>query len=381
MEVKFNKPYIAGNELEYIHDAMHRKTSGDGYYTKQVTKLIEDTFHVHKAFLTTSCTSALEMACLLLGIKDGDEVIMPSFTFPSTANAVLLRGGKCVFADIDHTFNLDLNDVKRKITSKTKAVIVVHYASASCDMDELMALASKYDFYVIEDAAQAVNATYKDKYLGTIGDIGCFSFHETKNYSCGEGGALLINKKQHHLIKQAEIIREKGTNRADFNRGNAEFYTWVSIGSSYLPSELLSAHLLAQLEQIEEINQLRKERFEYYKQKLKKFSDDGMLKIPHITRHNHINYHMFYVILNSKNERNELMKFLQENQVDAYFHYVPLHQSPQNRKLNSHIETLKMTEDIVDRQLRLPLYPSLSLKEIDYVVSLMEDYLNNRNKK
>jgi dTDP-4-amino-4,6-dideoxygalactose transaminase len=375
MEVKFNKPYVSGNEITYVNDCiLNRKTSGDGYYTNLVSTFLENTFKARKVLMTTSGTSALELACLMLDIGEGDEVIMPSFTFPSTANAVVLRGGQCVFVDVDDQFNIDLDDLKKNITKDTKAVIVVHYAGSSCDMDELMKLSEEYDFYVIEDAAQAVNSKYKGKYLGTIGDLGCFSFHETKNYSCGEGGALLINRDDSSLKASAEIIREKGTNRADFNRGNVDFYTWVSKGSSYLPSDILCAHLYAQLEKLEEINALRKERFEYYKHALSPLLKKNLFKIQDINDYNDINYHMFYIVLVDKLARDRLMSYLNENQIGAYFHYIPLHTSPMNLESGRKVRGLPNTEKYVDCLLRLPLYPTLSFEEMDFVVEKIKDF-------
>ena len=369
MKIPFNKPYTTGKELNYIQDSINRsKISGDGYYTKKVNDFIEKAFHTPKALLTTSGSTALDMAALLLNVKEGDEVILPSYTFVSTANSFLMAGTKLVFTEIkEDTLNIDTEDVKRKITSHTKAIVPVHYAGVACDMDAIMEIANKNDIKIIEDAAQGVNAKYKGKYLGTIGDIGCYSFHETKNYSCGEGGAILINKDK-ELIERAEIIREKGTNRSKFFRGEIDKYTWVDIGSSYLPSDMLAAFLYAQFEQLDGINNKRKFIFNYYSEHFKKLEDQGILRLPIIPEGRECNAHMFYILLNSEKERNDLMGKLKENGIHAVFHYIPLHTSPMGIKIGYRVGDLPITENLSGRLLRLPMYADLGEKELEYIV-------------
>lgn len=369
MKIPFNKSYTTGKELNYIQDSINRgQISGDGYYTKKVNEFIEKTFHIPKVLLTTSGSTALDMAALLLNIQEGDEVILPSYTFVSTVNPFLMGGAKIVFAEIkEDTLNIDPDDIKRKVTSHTKAIVPVHYAGVACDMDAIMEIANKDDIKIIEDAAQGVNAKYKGKYLGTIGDIGCYSFHETKNYSCGEGGAILINKDK-ELIKRAEIIREKGTNRSKFFRGEIDKYTWVDIGSSYLPSDMLAAFLYAQFEQLNEINNKRKSIFNYYYEHLKKLEDRVILRLPIIPKECEFNAHMFYILLNSEKERNNLMDKLKENGIWAVFHYIPLHSSPMGIKMGYKIGDFPITENLSGRLLRLPMYADLGEKELEYIL-------------
>lgn len=367
--ISFNKHYIAENQYKYIEDCFKRnKISGDGYYTKEVSKFIEQRFDTNKALLTTSGSTALDMVAMLINLKEGDEVIMPSYTFVSTANAVALRGAKPVFVEIDDkTLNIDVRDVKNKITDRTKAIFPVHYAGISCDMDKLMKLAKESNLYVIEDAAQGVNAKYKNKYLGTIGDMGCYSFHETKNYSCGEGGALLINKSG-DFIKRAEIIREKGTNRTQFFRGEVDKYSWVDIGSSYLMSDILSAVLYGQFEELEIINNKRKVIYTLYYEGLAPLQNKGVLRLPFIPEYSTPNYHMFYILLNSEEERDYLMNKLRERDIYSVFHYVPLHNSSMGKRLGYKKGDLPLTEDLSSRLLRLPMHTSLSNNDIEYVV-------------
>jgi dTDP-4-amino-4,6-dideoxygalactose transaminase len=369
MSIPFNKHYTTGKELNYIQDSINRsKISGDGYYTKRVNEFIEKTFHTPKALLTTSGSTALDMAALLLDIKGGDEVILPSYTFVSTVNPFLIAGAKIIFAEIkEDTLNIDPEDIKRKITSKTKAIVPVHYAGVACDMDAIMEIANKNDIKIIEDAAQGVNAKYKGKYLGTIGDMGCYSFHETKNYSCGEGGAILINKDK-QLIERAEIVREKGTNRSKFFRGEIDKYTWVDVGSSYLPSDMLAAFLYAQFEQLDEINNKRKFIFNYYYEHLKELEDQGILRLPIIPEGRECNAHMFYILLNSERERNDLMGKLKENGIHAVFHYIPLHTAPMGIKIGYKVGNLPITENLSGRLLRLPMYADLGKEELEYIV-------------
>lgn len=372
MNIPFNKIYLNGKEKKYIDDALKRgHLSGDGFYTKLVSSLFEEKFSLNKVFMTTSGTHALEMAAQLIDLKKNDEVIMPSFTFTSTANAVLQRGAKVVFAEIKaDTLNLNPEFIEKKITKNTKAIIAVHYAGVSCDMEKLMKIADKYNLYLIEDAAHAVNAKYKNKYLGGIGDFGCYSFHSTKNYTSGEGGALIINNQDSSLIKKAEIIREKGTNRSDFLRGNIDKYTWVNKGSSYLPSDLLMALLYAQLEDLDLINELRKNIYEYYSENLEKYLAQDYLKaISFIPQHRKSNYHIFYLRFSNKNIRDFVLKELKKIGVQAYFHYIPLHSSPMGKKLNYEYRDLPVTNNCAETILRLPIYPDLQQSELEYIVN------------
>lgn len=374
--IPFNKPYMTKKEILYIEDAIFRgKLSGDGYYSKKCSTFIEEIFNTKKALLTTSCSSALDMAALLLDLKEGDEVIMPSYTFVSTANAVVLRGAVPVFAEIEEdTLNIDPEDIKRKITNKTKAIFPVHYAGVSCDMDRIMNIARKNDLKVVEDAAQGVNSKYKQKYLGTIGDIGCYSFHETKNYVCGEGGAILINNDE-ELVRRAEIIREKGTDRAKFFRGEVDKYTWVDVGSSYIISDINAAMLWAQFERIEEINEKRKKIYKMYYKGLKKLEVVGKIKLPTIPDCCKSNYHIFYMLLNNEFERNHLMNEMKIHGVETIFHYIPLHISPMGERLGYKNGQLKVTEDLSGRLLRLPMYPGLTDAEINYIIEMIYKYI------
>lgn len=374
--IPFNKPYITNKEIEYIKDALSKgRISGDGYYTNKCNEFIENTFRTKKALLTTSCSSALDMAALLLDLKEGDEVIMPSYTFVSTANAVVLRGAKPIFADIqEDTLNIDPRDIERKITDKTKAIFPVHYAGVSCDMDKIMSIAKEYNLKVVEDAAQGVNAKYKNKYLGTIGDIGCYSFHETKNYICGEGGAILINKDE-ELAKRAEIIREKGTNRSQFFRGEVDKYTWVDVGSSYLLSDILVAMLWAQFEKLDEINDMREKVFKSYYNGLYGLEKQGKLRLPFIPKDCESNYHIFYILLNTEEERNHIMDKLKEREIATVFHYIPLHTSPRGLKLGYKKGDLPKTENLSGRLLRLPMYAELKDKEINYIIEQIYDLI------
>ncbi|MDI9518863.1 MAG: dTDP-4-amino-4,6-dideoxygalactose transaminase, partial [Bacillota bacterium] len=328
--LNFNVPPYVGKEMDYIQDAIKsQKICGDGKYTKLCNKWMEDKFNSPKVLLTTSCTTATELSAMLLNIKEGDEVICPSYTFVSSANPFVLRGAKIVFVDIrPDTMNIDENLIEDAITDKTKAIVVVHYAGVSCEMDKIMEISKKYNIPVVEDAAQGVMSTYKGKALGTIGDYGCFSFHETKNYSMGEGGALLIRDEEN--ILRAEIIREKGTNRSQFFRGQVDKYTWQDIGSSILPSDMLAAYLYAQLEKAEEINDNRLKSWNKYYELLSPLKDKIDLPvIPKVCVHN---AHMFYIKCKDIDERSKLIKYLKENQILSVFHYIPLHSSPAGMK-------------------------------------------------
>lgn len=379
MRVDFNKPYYTGKELQYIENAMKNdKISGDGVYSNLVAKFIEQKFGTGKALFVTSGSAALDMAALLLDLSQGDEVILPSYTFVSTANAFVIRGAMPVFVDIEEdTLNIDIHKIEEKITERTKAIFVVHYAGISCDMDKLMELAEKYNLKVVEDAAQAVNSMYKDKYLGTIGHIGCFSFHETKNYSSGEGGAILINDKS--LIERAEIIREKGTNRSKFFRGEVDKYSWVDIGSSYLGSELLSAFLYAQLEELIIINEKRKDIFNYYYKELYELSSKNYMRLPFIPDFASPNYHMFYIILSTPEVRDSLMNYLKTKEIGAVFHYIPLHTSIMGEKFGYKKGDLPITENHSSCLLRLPFFANLSIKEQGYVIDTIKEFFSKCN--
>ncbi len=370
MKIPFNKPYLTGNEMKYITDALARnRISGDGYYSKIVHSFFEQKFDIEKALLTTSCTHALEMAAMLIDLKPGDEVILPSYTFVSTVNAVMLRGAKPVFAEIDPVYlNIDTKDVLQKVTERTKAIFVVHYAGVSCDMNKIMDIAHEHNLFVVEDAAQAMNAKFGDRYLGTIGHIGCFSFHETKNYQCGEGGAIFINVPDKHIIERAEVIREKGTDRSKFFRGEVDKYTWVDVGSSYLPSDMLAAFLYAQMERLDEINDLRARIYERYRECLIPYVQQGLLRIPEIPPEQTGNHHMFYIILNSEEERNWIMEGLKNRGVGAVFHYIPLHLSPMGEKLGYTKGDLPVTERLSSCLLRLPMYAGMTIEEQEYVL-------------
>ena len=385
MQIPFNRPYLTGNEIRYMEDVLHSlceggHISGDGKYTKLVQGFLQSKFGARKALMTTSCTSALELATHLLDLKPGDEVIVPSYTFSSTVNPVLLAGARPVFADIcDDTLNIDPDEIRKKITPRTRAIYPVHYGGVSCAMDEIMDLAREHDLKVVEDAAQGVNAKYKGKYLGTIGDFGCYSFHETKNYVCGEGGALLINKENHKIVDRAEIIREKGTNRSKFHRGEVDKYTWVDVGSSYLPSDLLAAFLYAQLEKLGEIQDMRMKVWNSYYTALKPFEDEGKIRLPVIPEYAEHNAHLFYVLFHNEQMRNFVMDMLKKNKISAVFHYVPLHSSPLGRELGNRKDDLPVTEKISGNLLRLPIYSGMCDTEITYVIDMMRRNLESNN--
>lgn len=375
IKVPFNKPSFTGNELEYISNAVSNvHISGDGPYTKKCHELLEKRFNAKKVLLTTSCTHALELASILLDLKEGDEVIVPSYTFVSTVNAFMLRGAKPVFIDIrEDTKNIDEKLLESKITKKTKAIFPVHYAGIACEMDEIMKIADKHGLYVVEDAAQGVSSKYKGKYLGTIGDLGCYSFHETKNFICGEGGALVINDER--FIERAEIIREKGTNRSKFFRGEIDKYTWVDIGSSYLPSDVLAAFLYAQLENIDGISMMRKNIYERYYKGFLDFTREELIELPTIPNDCSSNHHMFYLLLNSEVERDNLIQSLKEKGISSVFHYVPLHSSPMGLAFGYKEGDFPVTEDISRRLLRLPFFNTLTSEEQSYIINHVRNYL------
>ena len=367
--ISFNKPPYLGTEDNYVLEAMRQdKISGDGHFAKQCQRWFEKYTATPKALLTTSCTHALEMTALLIGLKPGDEVIMPSYTFVSTANAFALRGARIVFVDIRlDTMNIDETKIEAAITSKTKAIIPVHYAGVGCEMDTIMKIANQHNLFVIEDAAQGMMATYKGKALGSIGHIGTYSFHETKNYtSGGEGGLILLNDK--HFIEQAEIIREKGTNRNQFFRGQVDKYTWVDLGSSYLPSELQAAYLYAQLLDADAINQNRLDSWQFYFDGLKDLEQKGHIKRPYIPADCQHNAHMFYLKTRNLDERTALLRHLKQNGISAVFHYVPLHSSKAGKKFGHFHGEDNYTTKESERIIRLPLHYGLSRKDQQKVI-------------
>lgn len=374
MKIDFNVPPYVGNEMEYIQQAVDvRKICGDGQFTKKCNAWIEEKTGTSKALLTTSCTHATEMAAILCDIKPGDEVIMPSYTFVSTADAFVLRGAKAVFVDIrPDTMNIDESLIEAAITEKTKAIVPVHYAGVACEMDTIMALAKKYNLKVVEDAAQGVMSTYKGKALGSIGDFGCYSFHETKNYSMGEGGALLI--RDEHDIERAEIIREKGTNRSKFFRGQIDKYTWVEAGSSYLPSELNAAYLYAQLEKADIINDARMACWNTYYQELLPLKDAGKIDLPYVPEDCVHNAHMFYVKAKDLQERSALIAFLKENGIGCVFHYIPLHTAPAGKKYGRFAGEDKYTTKESERLARLPMYYGLSIDDVKMVCDKIKEF-------
>jgi dTDP-4-amino-4,6-dideoxygalactose transaminase len=373
--IPFNKSFVTGRELGYVDDVLrNHSTSGDGLYSKKCQELMQQAFSANKVLLTTSCTSAMEMSVLLCDLKAGDEVILPSFTFVSTANALAINGVTPRFVDIrQDTKNLNEALVEEAINENTKAIMPVHYAGVSCDMNTIREIAGKHGLRVIEDAAQGVNSSYNGDYLGTLGDLGCFSFHETKNYSSGEGGALLINDDA--LVERAEILREKGTDRSRFFRGQVDKYSWVDIGSSYLPSDVLAALLLAQLESLDEINEQRQRVFERYKERLQCLADEGHIELPFIPEDCQANNHMFYILVENQGVRTALTEHLKGEGILAVFHYVPLHDSTMGKKLGLDKNELPVTASVSERLLRLPMYCDLSDSDVDLVCdSIVEFY-------
>lgn len=367
--IPFNKPPVVGTEMHYMQSALNNgKLCGDGYYTKQCEQWIEHSFHTPKALLTPSCTAALEMAAILLEIQPGDEVIMPSYTFVSTANAFVLRGAKIVFVDIrPDTMNIDENKIESAITSRTRVIVPVHYAGVACEMDTIMALAQKYNLWVVEDAAQGVMASYKGRALGTIGHIGCYSFHETKNYTAGgEGGAILINAPE--LIERAEIIREKGTNRSQFFRGQVDKYTWRDIGSSFLMSDLQAAYLSAQLEAAVQINNVRLGFWNRYYSALQLIADHGRIELPFIPMDCQQNAHMFYLKLQDIEDRTDFIEYLKEKGVMAVFHYIPLHTSPAGLAFGRFSGSDQWTTQESECLVRLPLFYNMDEAELDHII-------------
>jgi dTDP-4-amino-4,6-dideoxygalactose transaminase len=369
MKIPFNKPYMTGKELEYIKDSVSLgKISGNGFYTQKCQNFFQERYGFKKCLLTTSCTDALEMAAILCKIEPGDEVIMPSYTFVSTANAFVLRGAKIVFADSreDHP-GIDESKIEALITSRTKVIVPVHYAGVACDMDIIMDVAKRHNLIVVEDAAQAIDSFYKGKPLGSIGHLGCFSFHETKNIQCGEGGMLVINDEQ--FSHRAEIIWEKGTNRAEFFRGEVNKYGWVDIGSSFLPSELTAAFLYAQFENLEDIQHRRIEIWELYNLGLKQLEHYGLLKLPSLPEFAINNAHMFYIICSSLDDRFALIQYLKNLEILSVFHYLSLHKSPYNENQNKEYNIeLPLSDNYEDKLLRLPFFYELTNDEINLII-------------
>lgn len=364
--IPFNKPYLAGVELDYIADAIKRgKLSGDGYYTKKCSEYFEERYGFKKVLLTTSCTDALEMAAILLDIQPGDEVISPSYTFVSTVNAFVLRGANIRFVDSSSEHpNIDYQEIEKNITSKTKAIIVVHYAGVACDMDKIIAICNKHNIPLVEDAAQAVDSYYKGKPLGSFGALSAFSFHETKNIISGEGGMLVINDE--NLIARAEVIREKGTNRASFFRGEVNKYGWVDIGSSFLPSELNAAYLYGQLENLDDIQAKRKEIWLRYESNLKTLQEQGKIDLPVLFDYATNNAHMFYIVCKSIEERSGLIESLKKQGIYSVFHYLSLHKSDYFLQSNELI-SLTNSDKFQDTLLRLPMFYELTLEQVDYI--------------
>ena len=372
--IRFNVPPHTGKEMENVKKAVESMhICGDGEFTKKCHTFLEENTGTEKALLTTSCTHALEMAALLCDIKEGDEVIIPSYTFVSTADAFVLRGAKIVFVDIrPDTMNIDENLIEDAITDKTKVIAPVHYAGVGCEMDKIMEIADKYNLKVVEDAAQAIMSSYKGKPLGTFGDFGCFSFHETKNYSMGEGGALLIRDKE--FIETAEILREKGTDRSKYFRGQVDKYRWQNFGSSYLPSDMNAAYLYTQFEVAEEINQARISRWNQYYDLLSPLAEAGKIELPYIPEHCTNNGHMFYIKTKDLAEREELFGFLHSRDVLAASHYVPLHSAPAGLKFGRFHGEDKYTTRESDRLLRLPMYYQLTEEDAAYVADKVKEF-------
>ena len=371
--ISFNVPPVTGKEIIYMQDAISRnKICGDGYYTKLCNKWIEDTTGIAKALLTTSCTHATELAAILCDIKPGDEVIMPSYTFVSTADAFVLRGAKVVFVDIrPDTMNIDEKLIENAITDKTVAIVPVHYAGVSCEMDTIMEIAGKYNLKVVEDAAQGVMSKYKGKSLGTIGDYGCYSFHETKNYSMGEGGAILIRDAKDS--DRAEIVREKGTDRSRFLRGQVDKYTWVAAGSSYLPSDLNAAYLYAQLEVAQQVFDDRMNSWNKYNEAFKYLKDKGVIETPFVPEECEHNAHMYYIKLDNIEERTKFINYMKVNDILTVFHYIPLHSAPAGREYGVFAGEDKYTTKESERIVRLPLYYNMG-ETVDEVISKVYKY-------
>jgi dTDP-4-amino-4,6-dideoxygalactose transaminase len=372
--IPFNRPSFAGNEVRYIADAIERgHISGDGHYSRACHKLLEDALGARKVLLTTNCTHALEMSGFLVGLEAGDEVIVPSFAFVTTVLAYVLRGAKPIFCDVrPDTLNLDESKLEKLITKKTKAIVPLHYAGVACEMDAILAIAAKHGIPVIEDNAHGLFAKYKGRMLGTLGCLATQSFHETKNFTCGEGGALIINDPKY--VERAEIIREKGTNRSRFLRGLVHKYTWVDLGSSYLPSDLLAAMLLAQLEERDAIQSKRGQIWNRYASELASWAHDGGMTLPHVPAHCEQPYHMFYVLLKDGAQREGLISHLEQRGILAVFHYLPLHVSDMGRRFGGREGDCPVTENISGRLLRLPFFNNLTNAEQDDVIAAVKSF-------
>lgn len=377
MKIPFNKPFLSGNETKYIEEAvLSMKISGDGIFTKKCHAFFEEKYGFLKCLLTTSCTDALEMAAILIDIQAGDEVIMPSYTFVSTANAFVLRGAKIVFVDSlpDHP-NIDVSKIEALITPKTKAIVPVHYGGVACDMDVIMELADKYNLFVIEDAAQAIDSFYKGLPLGGIGHLAAFSFHETKNIISGEGGMLVINDDQ--FAERAEIIREKGTNRSQFYRGEVDKYGWMDIGSSFLPSDIIAAFLFAQLENLDKIQAKRIASWNAYYELLKPLADQNLFKLLHFDNDKTNNGHLFALIMPNLEERTQLIDFMRKKGILAVFHYLSLHKSPFYQEKHDG-RTLENCDNFSDTLIRLPFYYELTQEEIEFICNSIIQYFDER---
>jgi dTDP-4-amino-4,6-dideoxygalactose transaminase len=375
IKIPFNKPFIVGKELFYIAQAVmeNHHTAGDGPFTKKCQAWLEEHLGCRKVLLTHSCTAALEMSAILADIKSGDEIIMPSYTFVSTASSFVLRGGVPVFVDIrPDTLNINENLIEAAITSRTRAILPVHYAGISCEMDTIMNIAGKHNLFVIEDAAQGIMSTYKGHQLGSIGHLGACSFHETKNIISGEGGALFVNNEK--FIERAEIIREKGTNRSKFFRGQVDKYTWVDVGSSYLPSDIIAAFLYAQMENAVQIIAKRNQIYSLYIEDLRPLTEKGYIQLPFTHSDYCSNGHIFYIITRSLKERMELAQFLLEKGILAVFHYVPLHSSPAGKLYGRASGTLSVTERVSECLLRLPLYHEMKNEDIHYITENIKKF-------
>lgn len=379
--IPFNKPYMTGNEVTYIAEAhANGKLAGDGPFTARCHKLIEAYSNTKKALLTHSCTAALEMCCMLSDLEPGDEVIMPSFTFVSTANAVVQQGATPVFVDIrEDTLNIDERLIEDAITDRTRALLPVHYAGVGCEMDTIIRIARKNELMVIEDAAQGIMSSYKKAPLGSIGDLGTLSFHETKNIISGEGGCLLVNRPD--LISKAEIIREKGTDRSRFFRGEIDKYTWQNIGSSYLPGEMVAAFLTAQLEHAQAITNKRLSSWATYHEMLSTLEELGLLRRPTIPEHCQHNGHLYYILLNRETDRDRVLESLRKFEINAVFHYVPLHGSPAGKRFGRNSGALKQTNDLSSRLVRLPLWHGISEQQQETVVRALHSILIRTQKK
>ena len=380
MEIPFHKEYHFEQELEYVKDAFDiGVTASDGKYTSKTKALLKDKFGFQEVYMTTSATHALEMAALILDFKQGDEVILASFNFPSAANCIVLRGATPVFVDLDpKTMNISPEEIEKNISSKTKAIIVMHYAGIACDMDKIMEISKKYKLTVIEDAAQALGSKFYDKNLGSMGDMACISFHSTKNFIAGEAGCLIINRKDKEWLKKAEIIRQKGTNRQDLINGKVSKYEWVDQGSSYCPSEILMAVLCSQLENFDRINSKRKKLASIYLERLSKKKYKNYFRPMILPEYANSNNHIFYIITKNKIIRDELQTFLKKHNIGSAFHFIPLHNSIMGKKYGFESNELKYTDNLSQRLLRLPLYNAISEKEINYVCDYIDNFVGEQ---